>query len=227
MKRILSGIATFTLLVTIATPVLAQDSTVTSSPQKTRSEQAPSKTADRQEKLNTRKEAIASMAAERKAKMASRSAQLKAALTAFKDQRKAAIAEKVNTNLNSINEKRTAEMNKHLDKMTELLNKLSDRVAAKKAAGKDTTQAEASIASASASIAAASSAVDAQAAKDYTISVSTESAVRTDAKTARDKLHTDLEAVRKLVIAAKQAISNAVKVAATTLGGIGDGKRSE
>lgn len=200
-------------------PADRQDATPTS----TRREKAKEKSDRLATKAADRREAIKERLDEHKERLATKAAALKERLAQFKDKRKAATVERVNATLQMINEKRTDAMRKHLDTMTKLLTKLSDRVAKKKAEGKDTSQADAAIASASASIASASAAVDAQALKDYTISVSSESGVRTDAKKVRDALHADLQAVRKLVIEAKQSVAAAIRVAATTLGGIGNG----
>lgn len=236
MRRILASIVSIMFLFVIVIPVFAEDSSATtSSGRKALREQLASNAAERKQAIKGEREKLASQVAQLKeqykAKMAemrvmhaSKAAELKSRLEAFKDQKKAAIVERVNNTLNIVNEKRTTAMGKHVDDMTKILNKLKDRVAAKKTAGKDTAQADDAIASASAAIASASAAVDAQALKDYTINVSSESGAKADAKKTRDRLHTDLQAVRKLLVDARQALANAIRVAATTLGGIGDGK---
>lgn len=148
-----------------------------------------------------------------RAKIASREAILRAKLQKFKDQRKAEVAERVNTNLNRINQNQTQRMLKHLEKMTAILNRLEDRVNKGTPDIKDPAAARAAIASARSSIATASATALAQAQNDYTITVTSETTVRADAKKSRDKLHADLSAVRKLVIDAKQAVANAIRVA--------------
>lgn len=161
------------------------------------------------EKVQARKEVI-QLARE---KIASRTANLKAKLEKFKDKRKADLAEKINTNLNKINENQTSQMEKHLATMTNILNKLEARVNQAPPDIKDPDQARSAIASAREAIASASSAVSEQAQKDYTITVTSETRVKADAKTQRDKLHQDLTAVRKMVIEAKKAVSNAIRTA--------------
>ena len=84
----------------------------------------------------------------------------------------------------------------NLSRMTELLNKLS----------KNTPDA-----SVSAAITSAKEAVLLQSQKDYTVQVTTETKVKTDAKTVRDQLSADLLATRKLVIAAKQSLMEGVR----------------
>lgn len=153
-------------------------------------------------------------------KEASRTGLFKAKLQTFKDTKKAQIAERVNVNLNGINQKQTIQMAKILDKMSVILDKLEARVNQDKPDIKDPAGAKAAIASAKAAIATASAAVSAQAQKDYTIQVTSENKIRTDAKTQRDKLHTDLQALRKTVIEAKTTVINAIRIAksgATTI----------
>ena len=144
-----------------------------------------------------------------------REAVLKAKLLAFKDKRKAEIADRVNTNLNRINQNQTTQMLKHLEKMSALLDKLEARVNAGSADIKDPQAAKTAISSASAQIASATSAVKTQAEKDYTLQISSETKVKADAQALRSKLGTDLKSVRQLVIAAKQKVSNAVRIART------------
>lgn len=148
----------------------------------------------------TRKEKVREKVEIRKEKMSTREAALKAKLDKFKDKKKAEVVDRVNSNLNQINEKQTMQMLKHLDKMSALLTKLEARV------NKGT-----SISDAKTAIASAAAAVKAQSEKDYTIQVTTESKVKTDAQKVRDQLKTDLKNVRKLVIDAKQAVGKAIR----------------
>lgn len=137
-----------------------------------------------------------------KEKLASKAAALKSKLQAFKDQKKALLAERINANLNVINQNQTRQMQKNLGIMSAILDKLEAR------GGTSNT-----ILKAKETIASASSAVIAQSQKDYTITVTSETKIKADAKLARDKLHADLTAVRKLVIEAKQSVVNAIKEA--------------
>lgn len=148
-----------------------------------------------------------------KEKMASKTAVLKAKLAAFKDKRKAEIAERINTALNRINQIQTTQMQNHLNRMSLILNKLEARVNEGKPDIKDPTAAKTAITSARSVIATASAAVSAQAQKDYTIQVTSETKVKIDTKLQRDKLHADLLSVRKSVIDAKQAVANAIRIA--------------
>lgn len=163
--------------------------------------------------MEAKKDRVESRVTAMREKMATREAALKAKLDAFKDRRKAEIADRVNTNLNKINQKHTEQMTKHLDKMSALLTKLENRVNKGTADIKDPTAANSAIAAAKSAIASASAAVSAQAEKDYTLQVTAESKVKAEAQVKRDQLHADLQAVRKLVVDAKQSVSNAIRVA--------------
>lgn len=148
-----------------------------------------------------------------KGKIASKAAALKIKLHTFKDQRKADIAERVNINLNKINQTRTEQMQNHLNRMSSILDKLEARVNQGKPDIKDPAGAIAAIAAARSNIATVSAAVSAQTQKDYTIVLTSESRIRIDVKTQRDKLHADLLTLRKNVINAKRSVANAIRVA--------------
>lgn len=148
-----------------------------------------------------------------KERIASKEAVLKARLEQFRDQKKAEITQKISNNLNRINQKHTQMMLKFLDRMSVILGKLEVRVNSSTPDIKDAEAAKGAIASAKNAIASASAAVNVQAEKDYTILVTSESRVKTDVQAARRLLHDDLKAVRRIVIAAKQAVANAIRVA--------------
>lgn len=151
------------------------------------------------EKLLQNKEQIAKKIENRQEIIASKAAQLKLKIQAFKDQRKAERVQRISDNLNKINTNRTEQMSKNLEIMTDILNKLGS-------SGGQTS-------SASAAITNAKTAVTVQAQKDYTIQVTTEAKAKIDAKATYDQLATDLQTTRKLVIAAKQSLMEAIQAA--------------
>lgn len=146
-------------------------------------------------------------------KLASKEAVLRARLQTFKDQKKATAAARISTNLNKINQNQTTQMQRHLDLMSTILEKLESRVNQPTPDIKDPAAAKAAIASARAVIATASTAVSTQAQKDYTVQATNENRIRIDAQAMRNKLHTDILALRKIVIDAKQTVANAIRVA--------------
>lgn len=212
----------------LITPVLAEDSTSTAKPilqnkiQKTdkRIAQVKTNVAQKVQELEQRRLGEASKAAtfrqkleDKRVKIASHEAEIKAKIQKFKDKQKAEIATRVNTNLNKINQNQTGQMLRNLDLMSQLLDKLAQRVASNSPDIKDPAAANQAIADARTAIDTARTAVEAQAQKDYTIAVTTETKIKLDAQAKRDQLHTDIKTVRQLVIDAKQTVSNAVRVA--------------
>lgn len=161
----------------------------------------------------TKKEKVTTRIDSMKEKMASREAALKIKLGTFRNKERAAIADRVNTNLNMINKNQTTQMLKHLDTISSILTKLENRVNQNTPDIKDPAMAREVIANARNAIASASAAVSEQAAKDYTIQVTSEGRIRQDAQKQREALHKDLSALRKLVIDAKQSVANAIRVA--------------
>lgn len=148
-----------------------------------------------------------------KLKIASHEAEVKAKIQAFKDKQKAEVASRVNTNLNKINQNQTDQMLKYLDTMSSILDKLTNRINSNSPDIKDPTAATRAVSDARANVDAARTAVQAQAQKDYTIAVTTETKIRLDAQSKRDELHKDILAVRKMVIDAKQKVADAIRIA--------------
>lgn len=203
------------LTLLLAYPVIAEED-ATQSPS-TRKEKVQDRIEARKEnvkeRIETRKENIQTRIANMKERVASKEAALKARLETFRDKKKAQVAERVNTNLNRINQNQVEQMQRHLNTMTSILDKLEARVNQSTPDIKDPALAKQAIADARAAISSASQALAAQTEKDYTITVTSESKIREDAKSMRDQLHTDLKALREQVRNAKKAVSNAIRVA--------------
>jgi len=116
----------------------------------------------------------------------------------IRDERKKKIVERVDAKIVEINKRRTDAMVRHLDKMGEILVKV-------KAQGGDTTAAEAAVAE-------ARSAVAIQAAKTYTITISTEDKLRINVGETLKVLMTDLRNLHEeKVVPARKAVSDAIK----------------
>ncbi|MBI2019359.1 hypothetical protein HYS95_01660 [Candidatus Daviesbacteria bacterium] len=201
-SKITAALTGLSILATLAAPALAVDATTSSAVKRNALQKAISIREKTDEKIATIQD-----------KIASRAASLKARLEQFKDQKKAAIAERVNINLNKINQNQTAQMQKHLGVISNVLDKLEARVNQGTPDVKDPATARAAIADARSAIASASAAVTEQTQKDYTITVTSEAKVRTDAQVQRQQLHGDLKAVRQQVITAKQSVGNAIRTA--------------
>ena len=116
----------------------------------------------------------------------------------IRDERKKKIVERVDAKLAEINKRRTDAMTRHLDKMSEILAKVKLR-------GGDTTAAEAAVAE-------ARSAVAVQAAKTYTITISTEDKLKINVGETMKVLMTDLRNLHEeKIVPARKAVSDAIK----------------
>ncbi len=202
MKSILPVLVITLFLFALGTTVLAETPNATSTGVTKRETTLD----NRQTKLETRKDT------------ASREANLKLKLDKFKDQKKATIVQRVSDNLNRINQTRVDSANKFLANATRILDRLQERVT-QRSSGKDASAANSAIANARSTIASASAAVTLQSSIDYTVTIASESGAKADTKTVRDKFHSDWLNVRKSLIEVKQAVADAVRVSATTLGG--------
>lgn len=211
MTKVLSLLAVFSLVFVTTCAVYAKESTGTAATRKEKLEQ----------KIETRKEKVAERIENIKERMATREAALKAKLQNFKDRKKASASARINDNLGRINAKQTSQMLNHLEKMSSMLDKLEARVNQGTPDIKNTAEAKVAIDSSRAFIASATSSVKAQAGKDYTIEITLESKIRQDAQKQREQLHADLKAARKIVIDAKQSVSNAIRVAKSGKSGPG------
>lgn len=221
MKSVLSALVISLVFSTLAISTSAAETATSTGT--TRKETAREKLEQRKETVKEKKEERKEKARDKienlKANAASREAALRTKLAKFKDQKKVERVERINENLNKISKKQTDSMTKFLENARRILDKLQARVTEESTKGKDVTAVNSAIAEAKTKIASASTAVSAQAGSDYTISVSSEATAKTEITATRDNLHTDLQAARKLVIEAKQAVGNAITVAKSTLGG--------
>lgn len=140
------------------------------------------------EAVNAKREAV-------KETVATRREEFKAKLQTIKDARKKALVEKIDTKLANMNVKHTDRFTQVLSNLQTLLDKITQ------ASGVDGTTAQAAID-------AAKVAVENQAAKTYTITISTETALRSDVGAVTSQLRQDLTATHKTVIDAKQAVQD-------------------
>ncbi len=135
--------------------------------------------------------------------------EFKKKLGEFKDKKKQSLTARVNAKLGDVNTKRTAKMNGYLTKLEGVLEKLTTRSSDLKAKGKNTSSADAKLATVRTTIDAAKAAVNAQAGKSYTLTITSEATVKADVGSATKGLQTDLQTTYSLVKAAKSAVKDA------------------
>lgn len=206
MKKILPILFAATVLLTPLYPVYAQSTDVAAPVKRIAKPTAATAAA----KLEAAKAKLQDEKPPAMEKVATRAAELKAKLAKFRDKAKATRVETINTNLNAVNTRRTTQMQTSLDKISQVLAKLKTWVAQQETAGKDVSSLKSAITSTETAWAEAGGAVKAQAAKDYTIVVNTESTVKADAQTARDSLHGDLKAVHDKIVNVRQTLASAL-----------------
>lgn len=197
MKTYLALIILPFFLFTPLYPVFAQDATIAAS----------------QKKIEARNK-----------KVAAREAVLKAKLLRFKDQKKAGLVERVNTNLAKVNQNRTDNMASNLEQMSKILTRLGNRITEASQGGQNTTQAKQALDIALASVQRAKETVATQSAKDYVLNVTGESKAKEAAQKSREQLHIDLKLSHDLVVEARKAVANAIKVTASSLQGVKNGQ---
>lgn len=128
-----------------------------------------------------------------------RSGEFKQKVQTIRDEWKKKIAERADAKLAEINKRRTDAMVRQLDKMGEILAKV-------KARGGDTAAAEAAVAD-------ARTAVAAQAAKTYTITISTEDKLKFNVGETMKALTTDLRKLHEeKIVSARKAVSDAISL---------------
>lgn len=173
---------------------------------------------NRDEKNDQVMDKVASRTAQLNERRQQKKAELDKKLKVFRDKKKAEVVKRIDENLIKINSTKTTQMAEQLKKMLAILDKLQQRLDSLSSQGKDLTAANQFVLTARESIAKAQEAVDVQQAKDYTITVTGEKEVKSDAQTVRGNLQTDLTSVHRLVVAARQSVSVAIKTA-SSLGG--------
>jgi len=139
----------------------------------------------------------------------SRRAEFKAKLEEISDSNKQTIVEKIDTQITSLNTSQTASWMQALTKMESVLSRISAQAATLKAQGQNTAALETSIANAQTAITTAKAAVNTQASKEYIITITSESALRTNVGSTVSQFKTDSKTTKQTVIAARIAVVKA------------------
>lgn len=139
-------------------------------------------------------------------------------LAQIKDAKKQVVVDRLNTNCQNINTKRTDAMTKMLLKLSTILTNVSNRSASAAAAGKDTTSVDTAVQNAQTAIANAQTLVAAQAGTTCTITITSETKLKTDVGTTISGLQANLKTVYDKVLGARKAVSDAIRALALVLG---------
>lgn len=160
----------------------------------------------RQEKRIEAKERVQAKREETKTKIKERRESLKEKLAEFKDRKKAAVAERIDAKLGEVNKRKTDQMSVLLDKMSSILDRLGTKVTETN----DNTETQAAINNARVAVTTAQTAVEIQAGRDYGVTVTDESTVKSNASLTRSQLQTDLKLTHQAVVAARLAVARAI-----------------
>jgi hypothetical protein len=145
-------------------------------------------------------------------------AALEAKLAKIKDVAKRTIVERIDSNVADLNKRMTDHFANVLDQIQKVLARVTTKTDKVQADGKDVTMVRAKITAAQTAIATARTKVAAQAAKTYTINVTTENGLRGAVQTVRKALHDDLMAAQATVKAAREAVRQAIVTLASVAG---------
>lgn len=174
------------------------------------------------EKRQTFKETLQTAKEERKVKIEEMKVNFKEKRDAFKekikiikDERKKQLTERIDNRMSTVNKNQTDRMTKVLDKLTEHIDKLQEKITQAKEEGVNVSSVESAVSSAQTAISSAISTVEQQSAKDYAFSITDEEKLGQAVKTSYDILSQDLKNAQQALVAAKEAVVNAYKVAGT------------
>ncbi len=135
---------------------------------------------------------------------------LKVRLEKIKDEGKKQIVERIDKQIDALNDKMMRHFSSVLDKLEEMLvriNERADKVFAER--GFDVSMVRSAIDKANATIASARSAIEIQSGKTYTITITTETALKTNVGKARQDFGADLTKVKDAVKVAQSAVKDA------------------
>lgn len=179
------------------------DTEVTTTKESTKSSTVREKIQDAVEVKKARIDEIRTNA---KAEMDKRREEFKTKLTTIKDAKKKAIVERVTAKFEATNKKWVENWKERLSRLTKVMDKMDARADELTTKGKDTSAYETAAATARTKIKDASDALDAQLAKGYVPSITTETTLGTDVKTVASEFKTDVKAVEAAFKAAREAV---------------------
>ena len=132
-------------------------------------------------------------------------------LALIKDGRKKKIVENLSTKIPAMNKHATNRMTEVLTRLQKRLDMLLEKITKAKSEGKDTTSAESAYSKANTDLTAAIAAVSAQSAKTYSITLTTEDALRLAIGPVIKQLRANLKLTHSSVVTALKSIKSAEK----------------
>lgn len=167
---------------------------------------------ERRDDFKERKSELASKAAQMREDFKERREAFKEKLSELKDKRKEKIVQNVDLKIDALNKRHTIRMGEVLERLNDVLVRLDAKVTTASTEGKDVASASAAIATAKTAVSTAQIAVSDQSAKDYAPVITDETTLGAVVSKAFQDFRTDIQAVHKLVINAKQAVRSAAVI---------------
>lgn len=158
-----------------------------------------------------KKEALDASRSARKEEFKQKREEFKLKLQAIRDEKKQAVVERIDAKIATVNANRTARMSEAISRMRSVLEKIQEKGDAAKTEDKDTTTLDAAIATSETALENAQIAVDAQADKEYIVTIESDTTLKSTVGKTVKQLQQDLQDTHKLVVDAKQAVMNARK----------------
>ncbi len=218
MQKLPVIIVSLSLLATSLTPAFAQEATPTTyvtptatvtSPPSLKTNAKATATALRETMQTAKMELKDKIQAARDAmkdKIAAEKAAFQTKVATIKDTQKQTVVSDIDTKISTMNQTRTDEMVANLTRLSQILDSISTRSAAAKAAGQNTATVDSDVTSARSAIALAQTAVTTQAAKSYTITITTDTKLRTNVMTTLAQFRKDINATHKTVVTARDGV---------------------
>jgi len=144
--------------------------------------------------------------------------ELKQRLEKIKNETKKRVVEKIDKSLDALNERMTKHFISTLEKLEDVLARIGERTSDAADKGIDVSSVDLAIVAAQTAINEAKASVEAQAAKNYSLTISTEDKLKTDIGKTRQLLHEDLKVVYEKVKVARNAVHEAARAFAKAHG---------
>ena len=229
-KLIVSGSTAFALMGAVVIPAVAQTGSATTSPRDLRDQRRTEVREMREaqkvdfearreelkkqieEQRNAVKENFQAVREATRVKVEEKREEFKTRVQAIKDERKKERALRVDDQLSKLNERWTTHFINVLDQLSNVLGKVQLRMEKAEANGADVLRVKTAIEAAKTAIGTARQAVEAQAKKSYSVTFTSEDALKQAMRNARQLLHRDLTALRDGAMRnARQAVQNAIQ----------------
>ncbi|MCL5432703.1 MAG: hypothetical protein M1524_01120 [Patescibacteria group bacterium] len=224
MKSKVLIIGVFAIFLNLAAVGFAQESTaVTNSDSVLEVEVSPKSSALKKDNIvETRKnfsEEIKEIRKEQAERIKEARVEFRQKLKSIRDERKKTLVENIDTKISNFNQNHTQKLSEALEKLQTILDKIKTKSENAKSSGLDTVGLEADIATAQSAIDNAETAISTQAAKQYSLEITSDETLKQTIGPTISQFRNDLQDVRKSVTDARQAVHKAATTLAILVNG--------